>query len=1116
MKKSLSLLLLFSVTLSLYGVAQERLWNDLSPTDPGSAQRRLSASPWPGKHRLVKLNTAIAKQLQQLAPMENAQAPFPVAAVPFGIPLPEGGLHPDIITESPVLSPDMQVLYPSIKTYRLRDERSKRFTGRITITSQGVSGLVFTDSGAAYISPAPGYGAGAHVVYYVKDIELPVALRCTAGEELNRVQTNDVPGSGNPLAGDCQLRTYRVAVSATGEFTQWAGSVSNAVSAITSTINEVSAIYERDATIRFVLVNNTNVIYTDPASDPFPSVDFPDINILNTNHNTLVSTVGNGNFDLGMVFNNGWNGGLARLSSTCTGAGKGSNAAGLSFGTGANPTPGPQGPVFTGTVAHEIAHQFSATHSFAANNGQCGSNANEPTAWEPGGGSTIMAYAGSCSGNSYQNNSDLYFHAGSIRQITGFAVGSGTCAVITGTSNTPPVVSVTAASYTIPPGTPFELRAMASDANANLLYSWEQMDAGPLTGSKPSASAGSGPLFRSFPPNGDPARVFPAMSAILSNTMPDYEVLPTVARSMTFRVTVRDGAPGGGCTGEANITVTTAGATPFQVTSQNTSSTWTANGSNTATIAWNPGSSNTAPVNCASVNILFSVDGGFSYPYTLASGVPNNGSAQIIVPNLSTNSGRIRVQAVDNIFFDVNNANISITTSCSASGAMISPADAVTANAGDPSLDLSLSAAYGAVINNFPGQLTSSDPKSGLVFNSVATGNCQASGNVYQYKRHRFMVNRAGNYTFTIPAATYPAVMNLYQVSYDPANPCNNFLNSNGTRMTSNVNISTSFTQSLSPGIYYELTVGTFSYNSPALPLNYTISSANNAGGSLYSNYPSPGAGFNYTYVIVNNTTGQIKAFDASADLSNANTYPPGSYAVYGLSHASSITAATLNGYVGSSFDAFKQAILNNPGTLCSNLSANAVQVTIKGDGPPPLLPLSAILTNNSVLLKWSTSSEEGVSHFEIHRSNDGSNFQKLPGEVNAKGNSTTPTDYTYTDNAPASGANYYRIRQVNLDEQVVMSTIARAERIDVNFRLKLRPNPLKDRPLYVEYITDEREELRILITDSKGAVLVRSVVNVKVGLNQFQFNVQHFAKGLYFVTIHRDAGTIADRFIKE
>ncbi len=130
--------------------------------------------------------------------------------------------------------------------------------------------------------------------------------------------------------------------------------------------------------------------------------------------------------------------------------------------------------------------------------------------------------------------------------------------------------------------------------------------------------------------------------------------------------------------------------------------------------------------------------------------------------------------------------------------------------------------------------------------------------------------------------------MNLYQLSYDPASPCNNFLNSNGTRMTSTVNISTSFTQSLSPGIYYELTVGTFSNNFPALPLSYTHYQHQQCRGrTCTSNYPSPGAGFNYTYVIVNNTTGQIRAFDASANLSNANSYPPGSYVVYGLSHTS-------------------------------------------------------------------------------------------------------------------------------------------------------------------------------------------------------------------------------------
>lgn len=1115
MKNKPSLLLLFSVFLSLYSSAQERLWNDLSPTDPGLAQRRLTSTPWPGKHRLVKLNTSIAKQLQQLAPMEDPKAPFPVTAVPFGIPLPEGGMHPDIITESAILSTDMQVLYPSIKTYRLRDERTKKFTGRITITPEGVSGLIFTDSGAAWISRAPEYGEDVHIVYYVKDIELPKPLHCEVLKELNRTQTNETPGSGKPLGGDCQLRTYRVAVAATGEYTQWAGSAGNAVSYITSTINAVSAIYERDATIHFVLVNNTNVVFTDPSTDPYPTALFPDLNILNINNTTLNTNIGSANYDLGMVFNDGWDGGLANLSSVCSSY-RGRNAAGLSFGTGSNPVAGPQGPVFVGTVAHEIGHQFSATHSFAATNGSCLNNSSEPSAWEPGGGSTIMAYAGSCVGNSYQNNSDLYFHGGNIEQINNFVQDFGTCASVTASNNTAPSISVAAPGYNIPPGTPFELSVTASDASSNLLYAWEQLDAGPLTSSKPGANATSGPQFRSFPPNSDPTRVFPNIGAVLANTNPDYEVLPLVARSMKFRVTVRDAAPGAGCTAQADVTVTIAGVTPFQVTSQNTATNWTANGSNTATISWNPGNTNAAPVSCTNVNILFSTDGGFTYPYMLGSNLPNNGSAQILVPNLPTSSGRIKVQGAGNIFFDLNNANITIISGCNAEGAVITPSTPVTAVAGSPSLDLNLSPGYGTQLNNFSGQLASTDPKSGLVFNNVAAGNCQQSSNVYQYDRYRFMVNKEGNYTFSIPGTIFPAIINLYQNSYDPANPCQNFLNSNGTKMTSSVNVGATLTQSLSPGIYYELTIGTFNTNNPALPAGYTITTSNNVGGNLYSNYPAPAGSFSYTYVIVSNTTGLIKAFDAGSNLSNPANYSKGVYSVYGLSYASSINATTLNAYVGGSFELFKQAILNNPGTLCSNLSDNAVQVTIQGDGPPELLPLSAIILNNTVVLKWSTQSENGTDYFEIYRSTDGSNFLKLPGQVKAKGNSNTPTDYTFIDNSPADGNNYYRVRQVQLDKQELLSTIARAAKLDDDLMLKLRPNPVRNRPLYVEYITDQREELRILVTDSRGVRLISKTVNARSGMNQYVFDVQHLSKGVYFVTIHREEGVITKSFLKD
>lgn len=607
------------------------------------------------------------------------------------------------------------------------------------------------------------------------------------------------------------------------------------------------------------------------------------------------------------------------------------------------------------------------------------------------------------------------------------------------------------------------------------------------------------------------------MNAVVANTIPDYEVLPTVARLLHFRLTVRDGAAGGGCTSEAGVTVSVAGTIPFQVSSQNTATSWTANGTNTAVINWNPGNTESAPVNCTAVDILFSTDGGFTYPYTLASNVPNSGSATIIIPNLPTSNGRIRVQAVNNIFFDINNSNITISSGCAAEGARIVPEAAITAEAGDASLNLELSPAFGNSIgNSFSGQLAGTDPRGSLVFNQVSAGNCQLSSNLYQYDRYRFMVNRAGMYTFTIPGATHPAVMNLYQTAYDPASPCTNYLNSNATRMTSSVSVLTSFTQSLSPGIYYELTVGTFNAGNPALPLNYTVTVSNTVGGTLWSNFPPPGTGFNYTYVIVSNVTGLIKAFDADANLSNATNYPKGAYSVYGLSYNSSITANTLNGYTGGSFAAFRQDILNNPGTLCANISDNSVQVTVEGSGPPELLPLTAVYVNNTVLLKWATQMEQGARLFEVHRSTDGSNFVKLPGDVPAKGNSSTRTDYSYTDDSPAAGVNYYRIRQVDQDGQDVMSNIVRIEKSDRNFLVRLRPNPLKRGPLYVDYISEQRENIRIMITDSQGRIMLNVTENARTGMNSYRLDMMGFAKGVYFVTLRRSLGILAERFVKD
>ena len=104
---------------------------------------------------------------------------------------------------------------------------------------------------------------------------------------------------------------------------------------------------------------------------------------------------------------------------------------------------------------------------------------------------------------------------------------------------------------------------------------------------------------------------------------------------MSFRYTVRDNVAGGASSASANMVVIVNGDSgPFVVTSQETATTWQTQ--TTETITWDVAGTDVAPVDCQTVDILFSTDGGQTYPVIIANGIPNIGSAIVNVPNLNT------------------------------------------------------------------------------------------------------------------------------------------------------------------------------------------------------------------------------------------------------------------------------------------------------------------------------------------------------------------------------------------------------------------------------------------------------------------------------------------------
>jgi len=129
---------------------------------------------------------------------------------------------------------------------------------------------------------------------------------------------------------------------------------------------------------------------------------------------------------------------------------------------------------------------------------------------------------------------------------------------------------------------------------------------------------------------------------------------------MEFRVTVRDNSINSiSCTAEDNIVVTTVAGGPFEVSTANVSGTIWFEG-NTQTVNWVVAGTDVAPVSCANVDILMSYDGGLTYPITLASGVPNIGTADITVPPGTTTTARLMISCPDNIFYNVSASNFEI------------------------------------------------------------------------------------------------------------------------------------------------------------------------------------------------------------------------------------------------------------------------------------------------------------------------------------------------------------------------------------------------------------------------------------------------------------------------
>lgn len=577
------------------------------------------------------------------------------------VPLPNGQFATYRFTLSSVAATALLEKYPSMQAFKGIDINNPKNKGRFDIAKQGFRGMFKHDNKRIFIDPIAKSNT-QYISYYANDI---IHSRQKLMDEVIKSQETKKPSPQLRGRSSESLRTFRLAITASYPYTEFHSSQASnyfsdpktvALEEIHTLVNRLNDVFQNDLSIKLELIGRQDeLIITQESNDPFYGDSTLDLEI---NQNFIDNTVGSEAYDIGHLFSTQAEVGIAgraKLGSACELSTKAQGFTGLDTPTNDSN--------FFSFVVHEIGHQFNAEHTFSSTGADCINQISPNSAYEPGSGSTIMSYAGSCGTDSLQNAADHYFHAHSIEQITNYITfGGGQCGTVTASNNTQAFIDA-GNDFVIPANTPFMLRATANDSDNDLLtYTWEQLN---LDTGLPTSSANDGPLFRSFPPSSSSVRYLPKLTSIANNSLLVGEAYPTTSRTLTFRVTARQTSADpsnfafGSSYDDVNVTVDSQSG-PFRITQPNTDIEWKLG--ETYTIEWDVANTDLTPVMCTNVDILLSSNNSENFSdLFLERNTSNDGQTTVLISSDETyKNARLIIQCSDQRFFAMSETNIDL------------------------------------------------------------------------------------------------------------------------------------------------------------------------------------------------------------------------------------------------------------------------------------------------------------------------------------------------------------------------------------------------------------------------------------------------------------------------
>ncbi|MFM2359256.1 MAG: hypothetical protein RLY16_1249, partial [Bacteroidota bacterium] len=213
-------------------------------------------------------------------------------------------------------------------------------------------------------------------------------------------------------------------------------------------------------------------------------------------------------------------------------------------------------------------------------------------------------------------------------------------------------------------------------------------------------------------------------------------------------------------------------------------------------------------------------------------------------------------------------------------------------------------------------------------------------------------------------------------------------------------------------------------------------------------------------------------------------------------------TGATINGVLYAQFD----------GITSFSGGTAATGVGLGTPLPVTLLSFNATRTGKVNKITWSTVREINANSFVVERSLDGRNFTEI-GRVAASGNSTSTLDYSFIDNTPVRGFNYYRLRLVDRDNSARYSTVKNV-RNEGSADVAIYPNPVNN-AMQLNIAADKSDRATVQIFDLSGKMVYSQASSINEGLNYFNINTSKLNNGAYVIKVQLTDDVIVKKFNK-